>query len=61
MKNQIITIEKTSKIYKGATAIGVCMIIGGIMTMASSIGEVLVMLGVILCIYSSIGAWWNNG
>ena len=63
MKNQTVTIEKTSKKYKGGKIIGVCMIIAGIFAIKVSpvITGLLIIAGIGVCIYSRIGAWWNNG
>jgi len=62
-KNKVVTIEKTSKKYKGGKVIGVCMIIAGIFAIGASpmIAGILIFAGLVVCVYSRIGAWWNNG
>ena len=64
MKKQTVTIEKTSKRYKGATVIGLCLSISGLIIMYNGIpviGSLAVIGGFGICVYARIGAWWNNG
>lgn len=63
MSKQTITIEKTSKKYKGGKVIGICMLITGIFMIGVSplLAGLLALGGIGICIYCRIGAWWNNG
>ena len=64
MSKQTVTIEKTSKKYKGATVIGTCVLISGLIIMcvgSPAIGSLATIGGFGICVYARIGAWWNNG
>ncbi len=63
-KNTVVTIEKTSKKYKGASVIGICAIIGGLvvaLSISPSVGTLLCLVGLGITTYARIGAWWDNG
>lgn len=59
-----VTIEQTSKLYKGGQLIGVLMICGGVVACTSSAFDAavpLLVIGVVVYTAARFGAWWNNG
>ena len=59
-----VTIEATSKSYKGSMAVGVLGILGAVVLLmlgATEIGVIMGLLGFALYIGARLGAWWGNG
>jgi len=67
------TIEQTGKRYKGAQVIGICLsVLGafiGCVTLSGSEpspdgivpGLIVFVIGIAICIFAKIGAWWHHG
>lgn len=59
-------VELTSKKWKSAQAGGCLMTIVGIIMVpignetSAPIGSIIMLGGVVICIYGFIGAWWNH-
>lgn len=58
-----VTIEQTSKPYKGLEAAGVAMLLLGLIGMAwsASAGALIAFVGFTIWISARLGAWWHNG
>lgn len=65
---QVQTIEQTGKAYKAQQAMGVVAILVGAVMMAAGdsgsgttmLGAIVAFIGMILCIFGRVGAWWNH-
>jgi hypothetical protein len=57
------TIEKTAKRWKKKTLIGLGIIIVGVIGAqeSPSVAALLIALGLIVCIWAKVGAWWHHG
>jgi|ERR1035437_151267 hypothetical protein len=64
-RQQVMTIEKTSKAYKGTMLIGSLMMIFGVCACAVSgsfsFGFLFLILGAFIYLFGRFNAWWNNG
>ena len=62
-ETQPVTIQQTSKPYKGAEAVGVALLILGLVSTAwhLAMGAVVALVGLTLWISARLGAWWHNG
>jgi hypothetical protein len=65
-----VTVEQTSKKYKKAQVLSVAMLVtatlllvssGGVGTAQVGLGTVMFLAGLVVYLYSRVGAWWNNG
>lgn len=58
------TIQATSKLHKGVQAIGILLLLTGVVVgMAGNWGSgwMFILFGSVLYIVGRAGAWWNNG
>lgn len=59
-----ITIQRTKKSWKGAKAVALIMIFGGLIIAfngAAGVGITLIFFGFLAAIFASIGSWWSTG
>jgi hypothetical protein len=69
MKEDVVTIQKTSKLIKAWLALGVMLVFGGIMwcvigvfihPVVSLLGLIVFLIGLLTFAAAGIAQWWNH-